>query len=69
MRASMLIRLNSLTSGTSGVRLSTINTLLQLLEKNVVPRIPIRDNISASGDISPLSYIGGMMQEKQTMTA
>jgi phenylalanine ammonia-lyase len=69
VRASMLIRLNSLASGASGVRLSTVNTLLQLLEKNFVPRIPIRGSISASGDLSPLSYIGGVMQGKQTMTA
>lgn len=69
VRASMLIRLNSLAGGTSGVRLSTIDTLVQLLEKNVVPRVPIRGSISASGDLSPLSYIGGAMQGKPTVTA
>lgn len=69
VRASMLIRLNSLASGASGVRLSTIDTLVQLLEKNVVPRIPIRGSISASGDLSPLSYVGGVMQGKPTVTA
>jgi phenylalanine ammonia-lyase len=69
VRASMLIRLNSLASGVSGVRLSTVDTLMQLLEKNVVPRIPIRGSISASGDLSPLSYVGGVMQGKPTVTA
>ena len=69
VRASMLIRLNSLASGASGVRLSTIDTLAQLLQKNVVPRIPIRGSISASGDLSPLSYIGGVMQGKPSVTA
>ena len=69
VRASMLIRLNSLAGGISGVRLSTIDTLVQLLEKNVVPRVPIRGSISASGDLSPLSYIGGAMQGKPTVTA
>lgn len=69
VRASMLIRLNSLASGASGVRLSTVDTLVQLLEKNIVPRIPIRGSISASGDLSPLSYVGGVMQGKSTVTA
>lgn len=68
VRASMLIRLNSLAGGTSGVRLSTIDTLVQLLEKDVVPRVPIRGSISASGDLSPLSYIGGAIQGKPTVT-
>ena len=67
-RASMLIRLNSLVSGASGVQLSTVEALVQLLEKDVVPRIPIRSSISASGDLSPLSYIGGVMQGKPTLT-
>ena len=69
VRASMLIRLNSLSSGASGIKLSTVRTLLQLLENDVVPRIPIRGSISASGDLSPLSYIAGVMQGKPTLKA
>ena len=69
VRASMLIRLNSLSSGASGVKLSTVKTLIQLLENDVVPRIPIRGSISASGDLSPLSYIAGVMQGKPTLKA
>ena len=69
VRAAMLIRLNSLSSGASGVKLSTVKTLVQLLENDVVPRIPIRGSISASGDLSPLSYIAGVMQGKPTLKA
>ena len=69
VRASMLVRLNSLASGASGVKCSTIETLAQLLEKDIVPRIPLRGSISASGDLSPLSYIGGLMQGKPSITA
>ena len=69
VRASMLIRLNSLASGASGVKTSTIETLAQLLEKDIVPRIPLRGSISASGDLSPLSYLGGLMQGKSSITA
>ena len=69
VRASMLIRLNSLASGVSGVKGSTIETLAQLLERDVVPMIPLRGSISASGDLSPLSYLGGLMQGKPSITA
>jgi phenylalanine ammonia-lyase len=69
VRASMLIRLNSLASGASGVKLSTVESLRSLIEKDIVPRIPLRGSISASGDLSPLSYIGGVMQGKPTLEA
>ena len=61
-RSSMLIRLNSLISGMSGVHASTIRTLAELLQHGIAPMIPLRGSISASGDLSPLSYIGGAMQ-------
>lgn len=69
VRASMLVRLNSLVTGASGVRESTIRNLMQLIEHDITPRIPIRGSISASGDLSPLSYIGGVMQGKSNLTA
>lgn len=69
VRASMLVRLNSLASGASGVRVSTVNTLKQLLQHDVIPRVPTRGSISASGDLSPLSYTSGVMRGKPTLTA
>ena len=68
VRAAMIIRLNSLSSGASGVQISTIQNLIQLLEHDITPRIPIRGSISASGDLSPLSFIGGVMQGKPSLT-
>lgn len=68
VRGSMLIRLNSLASGYSGVKVPTIETLLRLLQKGITPRIPVRGSISASGDLSPLSYIGGVMQGKPALS-
>ena len=69
VRASMVVRLNSLAYGASGVRSSTIETLAQLISTNTVPVIPLRGSISASGDLSPLSYIGGLLQGKPSITA
>lgn len=64
VRASILIRLNSLASGVSGVKESTIRTLHQILGCGIIPQVPIKGSISASGDLSPLSYIGGVIQGK-----
>ena len=68
IRASMSIRLNSLSTGVSGVQVATTDCLAELLNHDIVPRIPIRGSISASGDLSPLSFIGGVMQGKPTLT-
>lgn len=38
-------------------------------DKDVVPRIPVRGSISASGDLSALAWIGAMMQGKPAATA
>lgn len=68
VRASLLIRINSLASGHSGVRPVLINNMVELLRKDIVPRIPLRGSISASGDLMPLSYIGGTLEGKHGLT-
>ncbi|KAH6047641.1 hypothetical protein HBI54_070840 [Parastagonospora nodorum] len=68
-RASMLIRLNSLAGGASGIRVAIAESLKALLNKDVVPRIPVRGSISASGDLSALAWIGALMQGKPSATA
>ena len=68
-RASMLIRLNSLAGGASGIRVDIAESLMHLLNKDVVPRIPVRGSISASGDLSALAWIGALMQGKSSATA
>ena len=68
VRASILIRVNSLASGHSGVRPILIHNMLELLTKDIIPRIPLRGSISASGDLMPLSYIGGALEGKCGLT-
>ena len=58
VRAAMLIRLNSLSRGASGVKLVTVQTLAKLVEMDIIPKVPLRGSISASGDLSPPSYVG-----------
>ena len=55
VRAAMLLRLNSLVTGHSGVRPVIVDRLSELLSKNIVPLVPVRGSISASGDLSPIA--------------
>ena len=57
VRAAMLLRCNALSKGHSGIRLSTIETMLAMLNKGVHPVIPEKGSLGASGDLAPLSHI------------
>ncbi|KAG8221301.1 phenylalanine ammonia-lyase [Butyriboletus roseoflavus] len=60
-RAAMLVRTNSLLRGHSGVRWQLVEKMAEALSKGLVPLVPLRGSISASGDLSSLSYIAGML--------
>jgi len=62
VRGAMLVRINALIRGHSAVRQSVIETLAKLLRNNIVPFVPLHGSISASGDLSPLSYIAGAIE-------
>ena len=57
VRAIMLIRVNSLVKGYSGIRLSTIEKLVELLNKGVTPYVPEKGSLGASGDLAPLAHM------------
>lgn len=57
VRGIMLLRANALAKGYSGVRLSTLNTLIDMLNKGVHPLIPEKGSLGASGDLAPLSHM------------
>lgn len=62
VRGAMLARCNSLMRGHSAVRLSVIEVIATLLNRDFVPIIPLRGSISACGDLTPLSYIAGALE-------
>ncbi|KAI0433803.1 phenylalanine and histidine ammonia-lyase [Xylaria sp. FL1042] len=66
-RAAIVIRINSLISGCSAVRPVIVERMRDLLQHDIIPMIPLRGSISASGDLSPLSYICGAIQGKPTI--
>lgn len=59
VRATILIRCNTVSRGHSAVSMKVIETVSALLENEITPIVPLRGSISASGDLSPLSYIAG----------
>lgn len=56
-RAIMLLRIAVLAKGHSGIRIETLDTLIDMLNKGVHPIIPMRGSVGASGDLSPLSHL------------
>ena len=59
VRAAMLLRANSLMKGASGIRLEIIERYVAFLNAGATPHVYQRGSIGASGDLSPLAYIGG----------
>jgi histidine ammonia-lyase len=57
VRAAMLLRANALAKGTSGARVETVELLLECLAGGVLPRVPSRGSVGASGDLAPLAHL------------
>ena len=56
-RAIMLLRINVLAKGHSGIRLNTLQTLIKMLNAGIHPQIPEKGSVGASGDLAPLSHL------------
>src|SRR5919109_1253344 len=54
VRAMMLLTAASLARGASGVRRAVVDALLALLNHDIVPLVPSRGSVGASGDLAPL---------------
>jgi len=57
VRAAMLLRANALAKGNSGARIETVELLLECLVRGVLPRVPSRGSVGASGDLAPLAHL------------
>jgi histidine ammonia-lyase len=57
VRAVIAVRANTLAMGHSGIRPSTVQALLEMLNAGVVPCIPAYGSLGASGDLAPLAHL------------
>lgn len=65
-RAILASRIVSLSKGYSGVRKELLTTLIEMLNKGVIPAIPQEGSVGASGDLTPLSYVAAcLMGERE----
>ena len=56
-RAMTLLRASSLAKGYSGVRGTVIDTLCEMLNRDVTPFVPSQGSVGASGDLAPLAHL------------
>ena len=61
VKAVMAVRINSLSLGYSGIRPSTVDLLVSMFNHDIIPVVPKRGSVSASGDLMPTSYIAACM--------
>jgi histidine ammonia-lyase len=57
VRAMLVIRINTLMRGHSGIRVETLGALAELLNRGIVPVVPAKGSVGASGDLAPLSHL------------
>lgn len=60
-RAIMVCRLQSLAQGASGVSFELLEGIENLINNNILPRIPQEGSVGASGDLTPLSYVSAAL--------
>ncbi|CVI63469.1 MULTISPECIES: histidine ammonia-lyase [Agrobacterium] len=61
VRLIMALKLVSLGRGASGVRLELVRLIEGMLEKGVIPVIPEKGSVGASGDLAPLAHMAAVM--------
>jgi histidine ammonia-lyase len=61
VRAVLILKINGLARGFSGIRRSVIEALVALLNAEVYPRIPAKGSVGASGDLAPLAHMSATL--------
>ncbi|RSF07441.1 histidine ammonia-lyase [Achromobacter aegrifaciens] len=57
VRLIMVLKINSLARGYSGIRRKVIDALIALVNAEVYPHIPLKGSVGASGDLAPLAHM------------
>jgi histidine ammonia-lyase len=53
----MVLRVNALAKGFSGIRRSTLEALIQMINLRLIPDVPSQGSVGSSGDLAPLSHL------------
>lgn len=61
VRLMMALKLANIAQGASGVRPETIDVVLAMLERGLVPAVPAQGSVGASGDLAPLAHMAAAM--------
>lgn len=61
VRLLMVLKVASLSKGASGVRRETLETLVELVNADILPCIPSKGSVGASGDLAPLAHMSCML--------
>ncbi len=57
VRAAGVLRVSSLAAGHSGIKLETLDLLVEILNRGVTPVVPSQGSVGASGDLAPLAHM------------
>ena len=61
VRLVITLKINSLARGHSGIRLEVIEALIALLDNDILPCIPSKGSVGASGDLAPLAHMSAAL--------
>ncbi|RJO59708.1 aromatic amino acid lyase, partial [Candidatus Parcubacteria bacterium] len=61
VRLAMILRVNSFCKGNSGLRLCLLEKILELYNKGIIPCIPQKGSVGASGDLCPLAHMSAVL--------
>ncbi|NLJ79988.1 MAG: histidine ammonia-lyase [Firmicutes bacterium] len=61
VQAMIILRANALMKGYSGIRAEVLELLLELVNRDVTPRVPAQGSVGASGDLAPLAHMSATL--------
>ena len=61
VRLMLLLRINSLVKGYSGIRLELVEQLIKIFNLGITAYIPSQGSVGSSGDLAPLSHLAGVL--------
>lgn len=62
VKGMMVVRCNATVRGHSGVSIEAVDAILGLLYHDLIPIVPLKGSVSASGDLMPLAYVAGAIE-------